>query len=491
MVKKFLSLQWKQLKRSPAFEQKLITKIFMALFALYFIACFSFMGIAAYFIIKKEGDGLDPLFVVNSALIYYFIVDLLIRFFMQKLPVLDIKPLLVLPIKRRISINFLLAKGLVSFFNLLPLFFYIPFTIVLLIEGYDVFGVTLWFMSMLAITCTVNFINFLINKNNLYFVVIVGVLATFIGLAYYGYFDAAPYVGSFLNGIYTNYYYALLPFGLLALFYYINYNFLRKDFYLDGSIKKKVQEVKTTELTFLDRFGKVAPFLKNDIKMIWRNKRPKQVVFISILFVGYGLIFFTQSVYDNQLWIKPFIAMFITGGFLMTFGQNVPSWDSEYYNLMMSQNIKYRTYLESKWYLMVVATFISFILAIPYVYFGMDILYFVIAGACFNIGLNSFVVLWGGVFNKTAIPLNEKAKAFSNTQAFNASMLLIALPKLLLPIVIFLIPYLITNDLYTGVICLGASGVVGILFKKPIFKFIEKQYQKQKYATVAAYKKKN
>ncbi len=490
MVKQFLSLQWKQLKRSAAFQQKLIAKILMGFAALYFIACFTFLGVVAYYAIEKSGENVDPLEVVNSVLIYYFLVDLAIRFFLQKLPVLDIKSLLILPIKRKIAINFLLGKGLLSFFNVLPLFFYVPFSVVLLIQGYDVVGVLCWFVAMLAITSSINFINFLINKNTGYFTVIVGFLAAFIGLKYFEVFDVAPIIGTFFNGIYKLYYYVLLPFALLALMYYLNYQFLRKDFYLDGAIKKTVKEVTSSELSFLNRFGKVAPFLKNDLKMIWRNKRPRSMVFLSIFFLGYGLVFFTQSIYDNQLWLKPFIAMFITGGFLMTFGQNVPSWDSEYYNLMMSQNIKYRTYLESKWYLMVTATFISLILSLPYVYFGVDILLFVIAGAFFNMGLNSFVVLWSGVYNKTMIPLNEKAKAFSNTQAFNATMLLVAFPKLLLPVIIFMVPYAITGDFNTGVICLGASGFVGVLFRKQIFKFIEKQYQKEKYATVAAYKKK-
>src|SRR5690625_5423565 len=89
----------------------------------------------------------------------------------------------------------------------------------------------------------------------------------------------------------------------------------------------------------------------------------------SIMFLFYGLIFFTQEHYlESYTWII-FAGLFITGGFLMTFGQLVPSWDSEYFKLLMSQNIPYKKYLESKWYLMVVATIISIVLSLPYLYF--------------------------------------------------------------------------------------------------------------------------
>ena len=96
--------------------------------------------------------------------------------------------------------------------------------------------------------------------------------------------------------------------------------------------------------------------------------------------------------------------------------------------MMMSQNIPYRQYLESKWYLMVIAVVISFILSTPYIYFGWDKYAMIAAGASFNIGINSFVTLFGGALNRVPIKLNEKAKAFSNTQGFNPTQLLIAFP---------------------------------------------------------------
>jgi hypothetical protein len=65
------------------------------------------------------------------------------------------------------------------------------------------------------------------------------------------------------------------------------------------------------------------------------------------MFIFYGLLFFTGSIeaYNNPA-MKVFAAIFVSGGFLFTFGQFIPSWDSAYYQLLMSQNIPYKEYIK-------------------------------------------------------------------------------------------------------------------------------------------------
>ena len=111
------------------------------------------------------------------------------------------------------------------------------------------------------------------------------------------------------------------------------------------------------------------------------------------------------------------------------------------------------------------------------------------AGAIFNVGLNSFITLFGGALNRVPIELNVKAKAFSNTNGFNPTQLLIALPKMALPMLLFYIPYKLFN-FEAGIIVLALSGVLGIVFKNYIFSIIESIYQKGKYKTIAAFSEK-
>ena len=252
---------------------------------------------------------------------------------------------------------------------------------------------------------------------------------------------------------------------------------------------KRLKKSKHLDLKFVDKFGKVAPFLKNDIKLIIRNARPKQVLLMSFVFLFYGIIFYTQDIYRDMPAVLAFASMFVTGGFLLSFGQLVPSWDSEYYKLMMSQNIPYREYLKSKLVLMIFAVVVSTILSLPYLYFGWDIYKLILAGASFNIGLNSFITLYGGALNRVSVELNVKAKAFQNTNGFNVTQLLISIPKIIGPMIIFYIPYKLIN-FDAGIIILALSGLLGLVFQNQFLNLIENIYQKQKYKTLAAFNEK-
>ncbi len=487
MIKKFIYLEWKQFVRASYFQKGIAIKILLILGAIYFGGIAILLGGSSFFILKKSFPDIDPIVSVNNFLVYWVLFELMIRYFMQQLPVLNIKPLMIIPIKRSTVIHYLLGKTTISFFNFISLFLFLPFSIVLLVKGYPILNVIFWFLSLMCITFILNFLNFLINKSNTIFYILVPLFLALIGLEYYEIFKVSEPIGVVFNALYNNPIFILVPVLALIGIYKVNFKFIRKGFYLDDAVSKKVKEVNATDLSWMNRFGNIAPFLKNDVKMISRNARPKQVVMMSFFFLFYGLFFFTQSMYIEKMpYILAFAAMFITGGFLLSFGQLVPSWDSEYYKMLMSQNIPYRQYLESKWYLMVVAVAVSFILSTPYIYFGWDIYLMIAAGALFNIGLNTFITLFGGALNRVPIELNTKAKAFSNTNGFNPTQLLIALPKMLLPILIFLIPYQFIS-FNAGLIALALTGALGIVFKNFFLNKIEHIYQKGKYKTIAAF----
>jgi hypothetical protein len=397
--------------------------------------------------------------------------------------------MMIIPIKREQVVKFLLLRTSTSFFNILPLLFFIPFSIALLIEGYNYLYVLGWFAGIVSLIFMNNYVVYLINKTNLYFAIILGVAFAMLALQNYGIFDITEYAYLFFHGMYTKPFWVLVPVILCVLAYYANYKYYLNHFYIDGAVSKKEEKVRALDLKFIDNLGNVAPFLKNDIKMIVRNARPKQVLIMSFLFLFYGLIFYTQDIYRDMPAFLAFASMFVTGGFLLSFGQLVPSWDSEYYKLMMSQNIPYREYLKSKLALMIFATVVSTILSLPYLYFGWDIYKMILAGASFNIGLNSFITLYGGALNKVPMELNVKAKAFQNTNGFNLTQILISIPKIIGPMIIFYIPYkLISFD--AGIIILALSGVIGLILYNPFLTLIEKIYQNQKYSTIAAFAEK-
>ncbi len=450
------------------------------------IGIFTALGIGLFYILEDE--GFEPLSTVNRFLIFYLVFDLLARFFLQKLPVMNIRPLLCLNISKSRMVAYTLGKTALSFFNWSHLFLLIPFIIILITEGYDPTGTIAWFFAVFALIFTNNFLNIL-SDNYKYLLYTLGtVIVAFAILQYYQIFDATVYVQPIFDALFDSPYLVVIPLLLMVFTAVVTFSYFKRNLYLDAGLSVKQQDAKTENYTWLNQFGSLGTFLKNDIKLIRRNKRSRTTVIISVLFIFYGLLFFSGAieVYEGPVW-RIFAGIFITGGFMFTFGQFVPSWDSSYYPLMMSQNIQYREYLNAKWWLMVIATVLATILSSFYLYFGLEVYLAILAGAVYNIGVNSHMVLWAGAYIKTPIDLTQNKNAFGNKQAFNSKTLLLSLPKLIFPMIFYAIGHFLFNP-NVGYAIVVVAGLAGFAFKNKVFEKIEKIYRSEKYKTIAAYK---
>lgn len=486
MILKFLYLEWKSFIRSASFGTNLALKIILGFVGVLYTFIFLMAGVGAFYALQKM--NLDPLQNVNKYLIYYFLMDLGIRLLLQKIPVMNIRPLLALPFTRPTIVNFSIGKTLLSFFNFLHVFFFVPFSIVLLVEGYDVVSVILWHLAMAALVYINNFLNIILTNKDNVFTVFFAIVLILAGLQYYQFFTITDYTSGFFDGMFHTQWLFLLPVLVLIGLYYYTYNYLKTNLYLDAGLSTKHEIAKTEDLTWLNQFGTLGTFLKNDIKLIKRNKRSRTTVIMSILFLFYGFIFFRENSGQPEV-MRIFAGIFVSGGFLFTFGQFVPSWDSSYYPLMMSQNISYKGYLSSKWWLIVIATFISTILSSFYLIYGWQVYLTIVVGAIYNIGVNSHLVLLGGAFTKTPIDLQSTKGAFGDKKAFNTSAMLLSLPKLLLPILLYWIGSSILN-FNLGLAFVAIAGVLGFAFRDIVFSKIEKIYKTEKYKTIDAYKQK-
>ena len=486
MFLRFIYLEWKAFLRSASFGTSLAMRILMGFLIAYFTLLFLVLGIGGFYALKKM--NLDPLVTINKFLVYYFLFDLAFRLMLQKIPVLNIRPLLVLPIKRPTIVHFSLGKTALSFFNILHAFLFIPLSVVLIYEGYDVASVVYWHLGVFALVYINNFLNIILSNKDQLFGIFLAILAVLGGLQYYGYFDVTLYSAPFFEALFHTVGVFFIPLVILGLLYYYTFVYFKNELYLDAGLAVKGEIAKTEDLTWLNQFGTLGTFLKNDIKLIKRNKRSKTTVLMSVLFLFYGLIFFGNPTQPQVMYI--FAGIFVSGGFLFTFGQFVPSWDSSYYQLMMTQNIPYRGYLNSKWWLIVIATFASTILASFYLYFGWQVYLTIVAGAIYNIGINSHLVLLGGAFTKTPIDLTQSQGAFGDKKAFNANTMLLSIPKLVLPLLLYgLGKYFGGQEL--GLAFVALAGVIGFALRNWVFLQIEKIYKREKYKTIAAYKQKS
>ena len=492
MVSDFIRLEWKQFIRSSYWQKSVAINIFLVFIALYFILVFLGLGILLFPLLKDKMPGKDPFDTVNQFLFFWFLADLLMRFFFQKLPVMSIKPLLTLPVKKNKIVHYVLGKSVLSFFNFLPLFTVIPFGTTLLLEGYDTMSTINWMVLLIICTQIINFLNFIIESKSASTDLAMLPILTLVGVLYLlTYFDLIAldnYLSLAVHWLISNSLLLLIPLGILTFLYGINFKMLKKQLYLDQSLKSKATVVSSSDLSWTNRFGNSAPFLQLDLRMLWRNKRPRSSVFIVLLGLFYGLIFYPNPQYQDMPAMYVFVGIFVTGIFLINFGQFIPAWDSGYYKLLMSQNIPYKDYLQSKYLLMASSAFLMFVLSIPYVYFGWKVLLIHFAAMIYNIGINTHVLLYAGSFNRKKIDLSERA--VFNYQGTGAVQWLLGFPLLLLPLGFFYLGYKLVN-FQTGIATLIVLGILGFLFHEKLMKVITKKYIEIKYKMVNAFDQDN
>ena len=126
-------------KRNPMYEKNKFGKFWMYFMAVFWAGYLVFFGTSFAFAFN---DGATEAYhVLNSGLIFILCLDFLMRFPFQKTPAQEVKPYLLLPVKRNRLIDSLLIRSGLNGFNLIWLFFFVPFAIISITRFYGITGV--------------------------------------------------------------------------------------------------------------------------------------------------------------------------------------------------------------------------------------------------------------------------------------------------------------------------------------------------------------
>ncbi|PIE49985.1 MAG: hypothetical protein CSA38_05515 [Flavobacteriales bacterium] len=483
---KLLRLELKSFFRNPQFGTNLLMKIFMFIGYLYLAFMLIGSGFIVFFLAKEELNE-NPVRLFCRFFIYYWILDLVLRYFIQQMPTQNIKPFLTQNITKKVLVKHTILKTIFHFFNWGILLFLIPFGILNIIDGFVWWRIIMLILGVYALFYFNNFLNILLNGKDVVFYTVMAILVVLGGLEYFNYLQISEYSEPIFYAFYEYAGVFLIPIVLsIALSYWV-YRDIKTNFYLDKGLETQKVEGKTENIQFLNRFGVVGTFINNDIRLLKRSKAAKGTLIGAIAFLLYGLLGFISDTYNADS-MRLFTGLFVTGGFIFIFGGRVPAWDSQHYPLMMTMNVPYKEYLKGKWAFLVLTTFISTIIASVYIFISWELYLTIFAAGLYNIGVNSYLTLLSGSFNKTPIDLNTRKKSMGSQNNFNMKTILITLPQLLLPMIVFAgVKYFF--GIYIAVIALGILGLIGFLLRNKIFDKIVKRYKEEKYTTLEAFKK--
>jgi len=282
----------------------------------------------------------------------------------------------------------------------------------------------------------------------------------------------------------------LIPASLAASAYLLNYRFLMTNSYpeeIDRTVSKK-QVAAVQQFGFMSRFGQIGELIGLELKLILRHKRTKAVFYMAPFMLFYGLIFYTNPVYQNKIMWLMFVGIFITGFMMLAYGNFLVAWEGKFFDGILTRKGSLFDYFRAKYYLLVTFCIITYILTTPYVYFGMRILWVQTACFLFNIGVGACITLWFAQFNRKRIDLSQGSAM--NWQGTGAAQFLFMLPVLILPMVIAGIFNWIGLENW-GLGALAMLGVLGVLCHKWIIQWICKGYSQAKYEQAEGFRGSN
>lgn len=495
MFFKLLRLEWKSFMRSASFGKGLAVKLLLAFLGLYFFVCFVALGIGLFFLLKRDSGITEPILFVNNYLLIWFFGEFIIRFIFQNIPLIDIKPLLAQGVSRSRITKVLSVKSIFSFFNFITLTVAVPFVLVNVQEAsfssLQLFG---WLVAVIAIVVFLNFFNLWLQqrfaKGIKTLLPMIALLLLLIGLEYYNIYSLATLFGSYFTWVLRYPLLGLIPFVLSYYAFALAAADFRKNLYLD-TFKRKDEaqgDIPVSDLSWLAKFGKLAPFIQLDIKLLMRNKRSKNTVYLSFFFLLYGVFIYGSETYASNSFMHLFVGIFISGVFIINFGQFIPAWDSSYFPLLRTQPILVKDYLASKVLLMYVSVFVLTLLSFVYIYFGWDKVYLNLACAVYNLGINIPIILLFSTLNKKRIDLDHGS--VFNYQGIGVSQWLISIPLLVIPILVWNVMQFLFS-INTANIVLIILGGMGILLTPWILQAVASLYGERRYKMVEGFKQKD
>lgn len=118
---------WKEKVRSPFWQKSIFLNILLGFVAIYLILNFIALSLFADKILLNAYPNQSVIFSFSKILFYYFLLDIVFRFFMQQLPVISIQPYLTLPIRKRTLLHFPLIRSVLAFSTFWGWYLLFPF----------------------------------------------------------------------------------------------------------------------------------------------------------------------------------------------------------------------------------------------------------------------------------------------------------------------------------------------------------------------------
>lgn len=400
-------------KRHPMYEKSKFGKFWMYFMSVFWAGYLIFFGTT--FAFAFDGGAKEAYHVMNSGLIFILALDFLLRLPFLKTPTQEVKPYLLLPIKRSRLIDFLLLRSGVNSFNLLWLFLFVPFAIITVTKFYGIGGVLTYCIGIWLLIVFNNYWYLLcrtLMDERIWWVLLPIVVYGGIAAALFVP-DDSPLFGFFIDlgeGFITgNILTFICVLVAISLMWFINRSIMQKLVYneLNKTEDTTVQVKTVSEYKFLDRYGEIGEYIRLELKLLLRNKVCRKSLYsVTAIVLIFSLTISFSDIYDGGS--RDFFVLYNYIIFGILFLSPLMSYEGNYIDGLMSRKESIYSLLRAKYILYSIALIIPFVLMIPGMVTGKVSVLECTAWIIFVPGAVYFCLFQLAVYNNKTLDLNAK-----------------------------------------------------------------------------------
>ena len=472
-------------KRNPAFDTNRFAKFLMYFMIVYWAALFLFFGVMLPVMFEELVPNMEPYHIMNQGFFYVMLADFLMRFMAQPSVSQEIKPYLLMPIKRKKLISMLLLKSGLDSYNFMWFFVYVPFAFLTVIRFYGFGGMFLYLLGIWLIFVFNNYwyllCKLLLGEKTLWLLLPILVFGA-LGAAEL-LLDGQPIsrftmdLGEgFIEGNPLSFLFILACIGIL---FFINLKLQQRMIYNEISKKEDTKIKHVSEYKFLDKYGEVGEYLRLEIKLITRNKTVKtQFRMGLIVMLGFSFALAFTDVYDGS-YMTSFICLYNYAVLpIMTLGQ-VMSFEGNYIDGLMSRKESIFNLLRAKYYLTTLIILVPFLIMFFPIAKEKITLLTAIAYLIFVAGFVFFMLLQLAVYNTRTLPLNANLMKSNNSSNWIQGLITgcaFMLPLLIDKLLSALLPEEVAHIILI-VIGLGFIATHNLWIKNIYKRFMKRRYK--------------
>ncbi len=478
-------------KRHPMYEKNRFGKFWMYFMAVFWAGYLMFFGFIFAKALAESVHNLEPYHVMNSGLIFVLALDFLIRFPFQKTPTQEVKPYLLLPVKRNRIIDFLLIRSGLSSFNIFWLFFFVPFALLSVTKFYGITGVITYCIGIWLMMVFNNYWYLLcrtLMNERIWWIILPGVV--YGGLAALLFLPEKSPLGDFFMNvgdgfIEGNILYFLAILAAIALMWFINRSVMAGLIYNELNKVEDTKVKNVSEYKFLEQYGEVGEYFRLELKMLFRNKRCKSSLrMIALIVILFSAALSFSEIYDGAF-MKNFIAIYSFVAFGMVILTQIMGYEGNYIDGLMTRKESIFSLLKAKYYLYSIGVVIPFVLMIPAIIMGKLTLLNAFAFAFFSIGPLYFMMFQLAVYNVKTVPLNEGLSGRQNSGT--AYQNLIGLVAFGIPLALYSILNAFCGPIIGAWIMMGI-GIAFVLTAHIWIKNVYQRFMKRRYKNMEGFR---